>query len=766
MTLGKATSRGQRIAVSIFDAPATVVSQIVSPIRIFDRPGDKQASSKASSKDQKEEKNQWKEFLDLFYEGGKKKVENPNLKTRDIWPKVTLSTALKVPVFAKKIQEEFHRWKDQSDKEEKATPSQGSDDLIVSLDQVSPGDYLMSWDAGDQESPYLTKVVEIRSDLDKPGLFLQEIDNETHKPIGNPWFLLERLLSEIPTRKISKEEAFGEKPLPFDKFHSPQKAPPKKYEVPSTWEDLKRNWPKSGPKIVKPLESIQHVGKDEKLGWISPDGRAHIGAVFKDLSTGDILVVGEEKDGDLKLSFITNQMLKDLPVAVLADSKDMKELDDLMSTARGDGIEKDYTPLLSIFQNAPVDKDPERYKQSSYLIIEDRPNIVFQSRDTSDFEKPLQICPRYLIKDGEVEDLKGQDDRDLPWNAIKEGKVKRVRYWEVADASDEVNKKYNKDLEKSRKILMRTVPSMEALVPKKKFTKLKNAPSHWKPSSYIGYQIDPLIKDYKAKFGDEFKALFKKQKVPSKAPKRYLSQKSWDQLSTPEKKLWALFHSKEDSELLYDMFRNTLSDKEFNEWKRYLPAWADGSGNPYSLKMQGALSALGVKGKSKRSSEEKWKTEGLYNLPVQRALAKAIAFQQAFFDTIGLDKITLYRGGLTDPKLKEAEVGDKVEIENARELSSTTIDPSTALMFTDSKAPMIKMKAPVSQVIASPIVFSPLYAYSEREQAEVVLSDLLSIKGKKLPTPSKYENDPDKYADILKMAKLLIKSWGSFEKRY
>ena len=142
------------------------------------------------------------------------------------------------------------------------------------------------------------------------------------------------------------------------------------------------------------------------------------------------------------------------------------------------------------------------------------------------------------------------------------------------------------------------------------------------------------------------------------------------------------------------------------------------------------------------------------------------AFQQAFFDTIGLDKITLYRGGLTGPKLKKAEVGDNVEVENARELSSTTIDPSTALLFTGSNAPMIKMKVPVSQVIASPIVYPKLHAYSGSEKAEVVLSDLLTIKGRKLPKPYNYEHDPDKYADMLKMAKFfLIKIAGPSKKR-
>ena len=53
---------------------------------------------------------QWQEFLDAKYEGGKKKVPNPNLKTKDKYPKVTLWTAIKDPHTMQKIMEEYHQW--------------------------------------------------------------------------------------------------------------------------------------------------------------------------------------------------------------------------------------------------------------------------------------------------------------------------------------------------------------------------------------------------------------------------------------------------------------------------------------------------------------------------------------------------------------------------------------------------------------------------------------------------------------------------------
>jgi hypothetical protein len=52
----------------------------------------------------------WDEFLAAKYDGGRKKVPNPNLKTKDRYPEVTLFTALKDPATAAKVQEEYQVW--------------------------------------------------------------------------------------------------------------------------------------------------------------------------------------------------------------------------------------------------------------------------------------------------------------------------------------------------------------------------------------------------------------------------------------------------------------------------------------------------------------------------------------------------------------------------------------------------------------------------------------------------------------------------------
>jgi hypothetical protein len=61
---------------------------------------------------------QWREFLDEAYEGGKKKIQNPNSKTRDRYPEITVSYLMgrTEPAYQgarKKIRSEFARWRAQ-----------------------------------------------------------------------------------------------------------------------------------------------------------------------------------------------------------------------------------------------------------------------------------------------------------------------------------------------------------------------------------------------------------------------------------------------------------------------------------------------------------------------------------------------------------------------------------------------------------------------------------------------------------------------------
>ena len=61
----------------------------------------------------------WQTFLDQKYEGGSKKVRNPNQETKEHFPEVTVNHAMKDEHFRKHIQDEYEQWKDKGDSETK-----------------------------------------------------------------------------------------------------------------------------------------------------------------------------------------------------------------------------------------------------------------------------------------------------------------------------------------------------------------------------------------------------------------------------------------------------------------------------------------------------------------------------------------------------------------------------------------------------------------------------------------------------------------------
>ena len=66
----------------------------------------------------------WDEFLKAKYNGGKKKVSNPNSKTRTRFPQVSASTAMKDKGFFKKVMEEYKKWaKSTLDKSKSSPPT-------------------------------------------------------------------------------------------------------------------------------------------------------------------------------------------------------------------------------------------------------------------------------------------------------------------------------------------------------------------------------------------------------------------------------------------------------------------------------------------------------------------------------------------------------------------------------------------------------------------------------------------------------------------
>lgn len=73
-------------------------------------------SGSSGSEDSKPEENtkdapaNWDEFLKERYDGGKKKVPNPNSDTKSTHPQVAVSTALKNDGYRRRLQQEYKKW--------------------------------------------------------------------------------------------------------------------------------------------------------------------------------------------------------------------------------------------------------------------------------------------------------------------------------------------------------------------------------------------------------------------------------------------------------------------------------------------------------------------------------------------------------------------------------------------------------------------------------------------------------------------------------
>lgn len=53
----------------------------------------------------------WQRFLEEKYEGGRKKIRNPNSDTKDVYPEVSFNTAMKDEHFRKHVEEDYKQWK-------------------------------------------------------------------------------------------------------------------------------------------------------------------------------------------------------------------------------------------------------------------------------------------------------------------------------------------------------------------------------------------------------------------------------------------------------------------------------------------------------------------------------------------------------------------------------------------------------------------------------------------------------------------------------
>jgi hypothetical protein len=125
---------------SIFQTPpAPAPEKAKEPEKPKAKPKKPKAKPKKSPKD-----NKWQEFLDLFYESGKKKVQNPNPKTKKKYPEVMFSTAMKDKAFKVQVAKEYQAWlqggqEEAKEDKPKDVPEPKPGDKVVDRSQLKPG---------------------------------------------------------------------------------------------------------------------------------------------------------------------------------------------------------------------------------------------------------------------------------------------------------------------------------------------------------------------------------------------------------------------------------------------------------------------------------------------------------------------------------------------------------------------------------------------------------------------------------------------------
>lgn len=87
-----------------------------------------------------DEKKEWQTYLDNFWEGGQKTVPNPDPKTREQYPEITVEYAMKkFPDVRKRLQERYQRWRSMGSPTHKGPKGNKQARVLVGLTHWRPG---------------------------------------------------------------------------------------------------------------------------------------------------------------------------------------------------------------------------------------------------------------------------------------------------------------------------------------------------------------------------------------------------------------------------------------------------------------------------------------------------------------------------------------------------------------------------------------------------------------------------------------------------
>ena len=729
----------------------------------------------------------WQEFLDEFYDGGKKLVSNTNRDTRDRYPKVEVLTLLKTdPKFRKLVKGQFRRWVPQREKQGPAG------DEIESFDQLEAGSRI-SWQ---EEGQTLRGVVE-KARANR-AIVRDESGQVRHI---RPWDV-ERLNARLITafRRLAREDAgFREAMVP--QLKKLADAPPKG-KLPR-WDDFLawRFGTEGGRTVIQntnvrtrnkfPEVEVETLLKNDRSfnnrtieeyhRWMGEDdGRredetssGRHGFRVSEFESGTAQVLSSIKDAQKSFeSLAHNKWIKDLASRIEGDKpipmRTFYQVEHALRAAElgrekgGEKIKKLRTQLHETRESAEHALSHERPS----VVIDDTKTLLKSLAKPGKRIRPVNTLLK-AVKDG------------LPVSGDQiDSAIKGLEEWggrasdeDIHDATDGILVLLNAQAEgfiKADENGRATDGTGQPRLPKpskeEKMAQHIRVPEGWDADSDVIRYADAHVPVYAEKFKSFFEGLDHKlqseadeyeEDVLDKYPDpetREVIQQMWAERPDAEKKLYV-----GAQEVGKKFFHDVLSMRERAALSRVLKDWQEHPSSPRSHRLYGLLESLGVSG-GKRARDggadsKKHRSEGSKDEDLKRAIAKSMAFSKAYFDHLGLQDMSLYRGMRAPGGAKQ---GDDLKVSGLRELSSLSMSPVTAYTFSIPKSVpkrAVKYKVPVERLFLSPVTVPSLGSAPPWSENEFVAAGLEDLPGRVMP---QYIMDYD--STMMKMAQE-HKSW-------
>jgi hypothetical protein len=690
----------------------------------------------------KRDKLLWEEFLHEFYEDGKRLVQNTNRDTRDRFPKVEVLTLLKTdPKFRKLVRGQFQRWTAQREK------SGPGGEAVEHVDDLQQG-HVLEWMENKQRvRGVVQKARRNRAILEMEGggkRHLQQDDVERLQPRlkqakiprvhGKPHW--DEFLVEVFGKEGGKTKIRNENPETQDRFAE--------VEVETL---LKEHAPFQDKLIARYHE---WVGKDDeeggtrhgyRLGEFVKNGEALAGSLeqlaekHKSLKSPEIKKLIEhlrhDKSPSLKLLYQAEAALKHAEL-----SKKEKG---------GPGVEKIRAELHEPRRHAQHALDPDRMP----LVIEADKEALEGLTQVAKHRKAIQEIVGHIKNQDPVEpDLLDKAIDGLgEWGDGVDDKTKGKM---APAALALLNAQAQMYIQADENGMPTKGVGAKRLADPKTIDKEFDAenlrtPRKWQPNHEIIHYADAHVPIYKERYGDFFESLDHKFEERAKdyeeevigkhhdPQMRHFLQKTWDERPTGERELYVGGH-----EVGEKFYRDVLSMRERAALNKALHAWQDGTNYPDAHQLYGLLQSFGVEGGEREDDKGqevgKHRKLGGQDASLKKAIAKAMAFSKAYYDHLGLDKITLYRG-MRAPE--EAEQGDTLKVDGARELAAFSMSPLTAYTFAiGGKKPkrVVKYTVPVERLFLSPVTYPALGSPPPWAENEYIVAGIEALKGKMMPT--------------------------------